>query len=628
VSALAVAPFFVAIAAASVALPEAAALAIVVLVLSILVARKRRLELDAFAQIALALVALMGGVVIAGRLLPKPPGLAGWAGLSLGALLAAATRLPLSTPIGGPKLTQALALVSVAATGAYPTRSYPLLVALFLGSSLLALWALEPGRARPADLGARERIGLVLGLGVAIAVSLGLARALPALADRVEAYVEGLYHPEQAGFSPRIELGSMRGMMSSTRMRARVRGPAPSRLRGIVYRRYGAGLWSAADFRTSSVVLDAERRAGDTLIEPQIPLDRLFLPLEADGIGTPAHRARADAMGILLPADGESKEPLWFHLEDAAPAGRSAPPEAEDLEVPPEIEAQLRAVAERFGIRAVTSTLGASAAGESAIAAMLAGLDRGYRYALEYERTPDRDPVLDFLTTHQEGHCEYFASAGALLLRTAGVPARVVGGFLVTEAAPVGGYYVVRDDNAHAWVEAWVSGRGWITVDPTPAAPLGAQMPATMGLAAGVADLLELALQSGLDWFRARTLEELAGAVVALLVLWSLIRWARARATRRGVRGLGPGGALELGPPLPCLERLLSALARAGHARAASETLEHFAARLAALGLDDAAELLLRYAALRYGRAGDATTVERQIDAWCRAWQAAGDRPR
>ena len=79
----------------------------------------------------------------------------------------------------------------------------------------------------------------------------------------------------------------------------------------------------------------------------------------------------------------------------------------------------------------------------------------------------EKAPIRDFLFHTRRGHCEIYATAGALLLRSAGVPARVAVGFLGGEKNPFQNYYIVRFKNAHAWVEAWV-GRRWQVVDLTP----------------------------------------------------------------------------------------------------------------------------------------------------------------
>jgi protein-glutamine gamma-glutamyltransferase len=90
-------------------------------------------------------------------------------------------------------------------------------------------------------------------------------------------------------------------------------------------------------------------------------------------------------------------------------------------------------------------------------------------YSLDLTDTHGEDPIAYFLFTRGAGHCEYFASAMTVMLRTQGIPARYVTGFLPGEYNDVGGDYIVRASDAHAWVEAYFPGYGWITFDPTPA---------------------------------------------------------------------------------------------------------------------------------------------------------------
>ncbi len=110
-----------------------------------------------------------------------------------------------------------------------------------------------------------------------------------------------------------------------------------------------------------------------------------------------------------------------------------------------------------------------------------------FRYSLDSPpRNPVLDPVVDFLTDHREGHCEYFATALALLLRCRGVPTRVVIGFKCDDYNPLGDFYQVRQQDAHAWVEVflgpdkiperfraeapaeWFANGIWLRLDPTP----------------------------------------------------------------------------------------------------------------------------------------------------------------
>ena len=75
----------------------------------------------------------------------------------------------------------------------------------------------------------------------------------------------------------------------------------------------------------------------------------------------------------------------------------------------------------------------------------------------------------EFLFETRRGFCEHYASAFTLVMRAAGVPARVVSGYQGGEFNPLGGYLIVRQSDAHAWSEIWIEGRGWLRVDPTAA---------------------------------------------------------------------------------------------------------------------------------------------------------------
>jgi len=97
---------------------------------------------------------------------------------------------------------------------------------------------------------------------------------------------------------------------------------------------------------------------------------------------------------------------------------------------------------------------------------------RGFRYTLDNPSGRAANPLADFLDRTQAGHCEYFASAMALMLRARGIPARVVNGYRLGPWIPEGGYFRVSQDQAHSWVEYWDEGR-WRRADPTPAAPAG-----------------------------------------------------------------------------------------------------------------------------------------------------------
>src|SRR5580698_6555796 len=95
-------------------------------------------------------------------------------------------------------------------------------------------------------------------------------------------------------------------------------------------------------------------------------------------------------------------------------------------------------------------------------------LQSHYAYTLQLPRSAVADPLANFLFERKQGHCEYFASSMAVMLRTLGIPSRVVNGFRTDEFNDLTGNYVVRAKDAHAWVEAYFPGYGWVTFDPTP----------------------------------------------------------------------------------------------------------------------------------------------------------------
>lgn len=106
-------------------------------------------------------------------------------------------------------------------------------------------------------------------------------------------------------------------------------------------------------------------------------------------------------------------------------------------------------------------------------AALESYLRTRFGYTLQLPQTNVKDPIANFLFVRKQGHCEYFASSMAVMLRTLGIPSRVVNGFRSDEFNDVTGSYVIRAKDAHAWVEAYFPGYGWQTFDPTPAGDAG-----------------------------------------------------------------------------------------------------------------------------------------------------------
>jgi len=171
----------------------------------------------------------------------------------------------------------------------------------------------------------------------------------------------------------------------------------------------------------------------------------------------------------------------------------------ESLELPPDYNPRTIAWARNFRNDLMNRDVGANVFAQ----AVLQHIRRaGFSYTLapgEY----GRDSIDEFWLDRKEGFCEHFAAAFVVVMRAAGIPARVVTGYQGTDPAPIDGYYVVRQSSAHAWAEFWQSGVGWVRADPTGAvAPdrIGRsnRLVPRQGFVAGALDTMSPALFAGL----------------------------------------------------------------------------------------------------------------------------------
>jgi hypothetical protein len=158
---------------------------------------------------------------------------------------------------------------------------------------------------------------------------------------------------------------------------------------------------------------------------------------------------------------------------------RSSPPPPPVLRAAPrglppsgEMHLQLPSVSAR--IRSLADSLTADATNDyDRVRAIEMWLRTRFRYTLELPRSA-REATLDhFLFERRAGHCEYFSTALAVLLRTQGIATRNVNGFLGGEWNDFGSYLTVTQNQAHSWVEVWFEGIGWVPFDATPAATGG-----------------------------------------------------------------------------------------------------------------------------------------------------------
>jgi transglutaminase-like putative cysteine protease len=221
----------------------------------------------------------------------------------------------------------------------------------------------------------------------------------------------------------------------------------------------------------------------------------------------------------------------------------------------------------------------------------------------------DADPVEAFLFDLQAGHCEYFASAAVILLRQVGIPARLVNGYYGPQLNTVGGYYSVRQADAHSWIEVHFGDLGWVTFDPTP--PSFRVAGDDAGLWPGAAEWLDAVRNAYLDWIIDYDLGKQLSLfdnlrlrdqqATTALGRWRWLLYAIGGAGILGfvVSRLRRRGRPRKRPETAIWERVVGKLARRGHALDPAESARRYADRVAA------AEPALAPALLAFAKAYD-----------------------
>ena len=350
---------------------------------------------------------------------------------------------------------------------------------LFLGLSVGAMWALqteesaEAGgtvpRARPGFAFAMLLLSALAGLlltAVLFVVTprIGLGQFL---------HRQGK-HGGLTGFSDAISLRDVTSVKTDRRVIARIEFPelaagvSPSGLylRGGTYARYDGTRWS----RVNTALARVPRAGLHYFLSPQpaIPLSSAEIFLEPTGnsalfvypgavtVEGALGEIRTDGGGNYRLSAGDSavRYRLRFSPEGLPREGRLSGPGDAYLALPPGAD-RIRELARQVTLRGKSD-------GERAELARRFFLD-GFRYSL----TDFASSVEEFLFRKRKGFCEHYAAGLTLLLRAAGIPARIAAGYLGGEWNDVGKYLIVRQSDAHAWTEAWIGGR-WVTVDATP----------------------------------------------------------------------------------------------------------------------------------------------------------------
>jgi protein-glutamine gamma-glutamyltransferase len=311
----------------------------------------------------------------------------------------------------------------------------------------------------------------------------------------------GLQSSFMSGFTDNIELGQIGEIKKNTSVVMRVQTGAPInypmlRWRGIALQKFDGRRWTGDRTprtvqspsvdgwievtKQSEISHSPVEEIHFTVLMQPMASDALFAPAQLMAIrgnfsGDSVQRGNVDSDGAgslynpyrnfsEVRYEGVSLLPV-ARPSAARNAGTNYPDEIRNLylQLPSNIDPRIQALAQKV-------TASADNPFDKSIE-LETYLRRNFAYTLTLSGKPGDDPLARFLFVTKAGHCEYFASSMAVMLRTLGIPSRAVNGFLPGEFNDVAGDYIVRESDAHSWVEAYFPGSGWVTFDPTPPAP-------------------------------------------------------------------------------------------------------------------------------------------------------------
>jgi len=317
------------------------------------------------------------------------------------------------------------------------------------------------------------------------------------------------------GFSETLRLGESGFLADNPQVVMRVRpvveGTVPGWLvnrlrstliRGCSFRSYQNGNWSREGYRGRSIFLDQQggqlkfRDFGsdqrptlmlEILLE-NIDPPVLFVPDQCSTLFTSLARVWGETDGSIFMIGRRGGIEVYqaevkqgeVNLEEVTASASEIPPSLGSFIDPGDSSLAIADLA----LETASGTIGIL----ERVAAVETFLRNTCSYSLEGDEAGIRDPVSHFIFNSRSGTCEHFASAMVIMLRYLGIPARPVNGYMLSEWNETGGFFTVRQRDAHTWVEVFLPPLGWTAFDPTPPdrAEAGAVEMAGAGLLAGV----------------------------------------------------------------------------------------------------------------------------------------------
>jgi transglutaminase-like putative cysteine protease len=294
------------------------------------------------------------------------------------------------------------------------------------------------------------------------------------------------------GFTDRVQLGRIGQIQQSNavvmhiQIQNDLQGAYDLKWRGVALTTFDGRAWTNSFERVQlRAGLDGAYRLAPVTRDPvfsreihyRVVMEPLgtnvfFLAERPQSVSGNFHPVAIDAGGAVFDLDSdhpinqyeaESRLPL-IDVDELRLAANTVPASMDRYLQLPLLDPRIAALAEEIG-KSESSNYDKAVALERYLSTRFA-------YTLELPRSYSQDPVADFLFVRKRGHCEYFASSMAVMLRSLHVPSRIVTGFRGGEYNDLTGQYVVRASDAHSWVEAYFPGNGWISFDPTPAGSL------------------------------------------------------------------------------------------------------------------------------------------------------------
>ncbi len=443
---------------------------------------------------------------------------------------------------------------------------FGLLLALSLGYSLL----------RPLTWRKLPRVGALVVLTVFGTLLLGtqLRAAEGVVARLVVQYMTGELFAAGLGSSFRVNLNALSSVSPSDRVVMEVSGGTPSRLRNAVLDQFDGEQWSSS----APIQAEAAVESGTSLRQTRLDFRQSFrqvIPAPPGVFEVDRRTARRSRGGLILGmvSWGESRRLTGGEMEIRDLPG------PETLFLPEELRQELLPfVAELMGMEffwrestaspepellpLMDAASGARAEGERLERYFLAN----FRYSLDTDLRGEGHPIVVLLREHRPAYCIYFASAMVALLRADGQHARMVGGYLLDPPNALSGATLVRERNAHAWVELWLpEEQRWATFDPTPVQAAEAAPSWLETLREAMAE--ELAWQLlALTTHPAERIQDLllspaSLGILGLAMLWALYERIAAREKTEAVWRLHNKKSL---PVLPLYRRYQKALRGVG----------------------------------------------------------------